>query len=283
MPERTHQYLADRGLSGRYSLSAYVLTKHLRSLGIEFDWDQTALDLASTGYRVWRAAEHAVRDLFHHRPGSYENHFDQHLAWEIGNSPHYRLAICDRDRLADYLESLEGEDRQRLAAWAMSYDKAREKIPKLKTLDDVDQFRKVLMDKLVAIAKERVKVTVISKGRVIAMAQATGVEGAPMEVRRYKGGTDVNGVSLGECTLQMKGLMIIRKLTGIPKAEKVTTVENELTGHIVKLTATQDTTPKGEEREVKTVAKDATLTLTGKDHRRSWIVSVEDEPEETDG
>jgi len=278
MPEKYVEYAYTYGMDDSEGLAAYVLTEHLRSLDIEFDVYQTALDMTSSAFRLWLVASRAAVDVFGDRgSGGFGARFLQRLSGE----PYFTLGLCDRERVIDYLESLEGADKQRLASLCLGWSVVAEKIPGLTTRADVDAYRNVLYDKMAAITKERVKVTVISKDRVIAMAQATGGPGAPLEVRRYKGGTDVNGVTLGECKLHKSGLMIIKKASGaIPAAEKVTEVKNELTGHVVKLKATRDTTPKGEALEVKRVKSGQTLTLTGKDHRKSWVVSVIDAPEE---
>jgi len=285
MPDTYSHYAYELGL-GHSGLDAYVLVEHLRSLGVEFDVFQTALDMSSTAFRLFLAAEKATMRAYD-KPVSHRYRLIEALLSLLRqhNLAHpsyvyFTLGPCDRDRLLDWLDTLEGEKLKMLGAFGLS-DLA-DVLPKDTSLE---AYAKPLLDEMVAIIKERVKVTVISKGRVIAMAQATGGAGQPLEVRRYKGGTEADGVTLGECKLHKSGLMIIKKAGGnIPPAEKVTEIKNELTGHIVKLTATQDTTPEGEERAVKTVAHDATLTLTGKDHKKSWVVSVEDAPEpgETD-
>ena len=286
MPNAYSNYAYQNGIA-HSGLEAYVLSEHLRSLGIEFDVYQTALDMSSTEFRLYVATEAATLKAFDKpmyegwRSPAFEAQVRLVLhPHGLGSAGHITIGACDRGRLLTYLDGLEGEKLRMLGAFGLSRTDQTAVVPEGKSLVE---WAKPLLDDVVAIVTERVKVTVVSKGRVIAMAQATGGEGQPLEVRRYKGGTEVDGVTLGECKLHKSGLMIIRKASdGIPADEKVTEVKNELTGHVVKLTATEDTTPKGEEREVKTVSHDVTLTLTGKDHKKSWIVSVEDEPEAED-
>jgi len=286
MPSTYSNYAYQNGII-HSGLEAYILSEHLRSLGVEFDVYQTALDMSSTAFRLFLAIETATLKAFD-KPidegftyPSFESEVRQALhSHGLSYLGHITIGACDRGRLLTYLDELEGEKLRMFGAFGLSRTDREAQLPKGKTMTT---WAKPLLDEIVAIVTERVKVTVVSKGRVIAMAQATGGEGQPLEVRRYKGGTEVDGVTLGECKLHKSGLMIIRKASdGIPADEKVTEVKNELTGHVVKLTATEDTTPKGEEREVKTVSHDVTLTLTGKDHKKSWIVSVEDEPEAED-
>lgn len=288
MPDRYVRFarIPSRGRTHE-GLTAYVLTEYLRSENREFGVFETAMDMTTTDFRMELRAVAACEELLDLEPdyhGAIGRDLRDRVEGEFGQD--YILSRCDRDRMLDYLDSLTGADRAALGSLILwpspaNFEKIGARYPSLKTTEKLFAARKQIVDKMFAIVKERVKVKVISKGRVIAMAQATGGDGAPLEVRRYKGGTDLAGVIIGQCALEESGLVIIRKMSGnIPPNEKVTEVKNELTGHVLVLTATQDTTPKGEERAVKKIKKDETLTLTGRDHRKSWIVSVEDEAED---
>jgi len=288
MPEAHVRYTYTVGQKGFDGLSAYVLVEHLRSLGVEFDEYATALDMTSLEFRLHMRIEEACAEALGATADIEWHDLAAVLLSALGRESPYRvgsflyMGLCDRQRLLAYLDGLTGDDRKALGSFGLRKPEDHWTLP-LKPgqhpFHAIVERRKPIVAAMVATLRERVAVTVVSAGRVIAMAQATGGDGAPLEVRRYKGGTDANGVRLGECMLHASGLIIIRRRTGLPAKEKVTEVTNELSGHVVKLTATEDTTPKGQEREVKTVAEDATLTLTGRDHRKSWIVTVEDAPE----
>ena len=289
MPDSHVRYTYYIGQKGFDGLTAYVLTEDLRARNVEFDEFQTALDMTSLEFRTHMFVEQACIDAFDVEPDIEWHSLSQLLLQSLKKvNPDYQdkfisMAICDRDRLFAYLGGLKGDKKKALGSLGLKNPSQHWKIPgpedehiNLRIFSKQDAIIKEMSD----IVSERVKVTVISKGRVITMAQATGGDGAPLETRRYKGGTNVNGVSLGECKLHKSGLMIIRKYSGnIPATEKVTEVKNELTGHVVKLTETAETVAKGETAQVITVAHDATYVLTGADHKKSWTVSVEEEKE----
>jgi len=272
MPENLLRYARYHGYDDSDGLTAYVMTEHLRESEMEFDVFQTALDLSSTLFRLFIAFDKACIESF--QVNAEARNTPGLGLLQVGDHFTPMLGLCDRDRLLDYMDGLTGDHQKQLATFGLSRADRVKLLPELNTADKLTAYRKPVQDKLLAIVKERVKVTVIAKDRVIAMAQATGGPGKPLEVRRYKGGTNVNGVALGECKLHKSGLIIIKKATGLPADEKVTEIKNELSGHVVKLKATADTTPKGQAREVKRVKSGAALTLTGKDHRKSWVVSA---------
>lgn len=264
-------------------LARYAAVERLKASGLEFTALETFMEHSTFSFRLFLA----ILDVVRATGAAIENPrqfvidvFD--ITYQLGagwpkqssHDLHGLLAwtsLCDTDRLLARLRTLPTDQHANLMA-ALSATTGAEQ----------QKAREALAKYLLQLLGNLVTITVIATGRVIAMSQTVDDQGTA-QVRRYKGGSDLDGLALNACETHNTNLCIIKKSGGtIPPDEKVVRVTNGFAAKLVTLTSTRDTTPKDEKRTVHQVLSVAPRVLTGADLRRSWKVSLTDLPEADD-